>query len=434
MFAFLRKTLAAARTHRRRTFVFLLGLVVIPVGTWLIVKQRREDALLGEAEQAIAAYDLVAARTKLEEFLTNHPDEAKAHFLLGQTARRAEAYELAVKHFQQARKLGWPEVEIDMEMLMLRGQQGDRTVAAALRKLANEKDSPQAPLAAEVLTLQYLQAGDLTAATPLVGAALKRNPNDVPALLSRGILHEKQGDLPAAIADYRKAAELRPDSLGAHLRLADALLASGSPEEAVRAYQAGVRIARTAAVLLGMAKAERKLAHYKLAREALDELLQQSPRNVPAMLERAGVALDAGETDKAEADFRLALQVVPQDPELNRKLADCLKKLGPSRQKEAEKYAADADRYEANRKKVAALTEQLSKRPRDARLRCDIADIFFGEGRDDDGELWLKQAIAADSSYVPAHEALIRYYDRRGATALVDQHRRILAALTKKGD
>jgi tetratricopeptide (TPR) repeat protein len=58
-------------------------------------------------------------------------------------------------------------------------------------------------------------------ALPLFTMALERNPNR-PALahLGRGIASEALGDVQSAYRDYRRAAELEPDSEDARLELA----------------------------------------------------------------------------------------------------------------------------------------------------------------------------------------------------------------------
>jgi tetratricopeptide (TPR) repeat protein len=92
------------------------------------------------------------------------------------------------------------------------------------------------PRAAMQAASQALRKGDYPRARQIYGSVVDRNPNDSEALSGLGDVSRQQGNLGAAIADYRRAIAVNPSYLPALLGLADTEWASGDRAKASRDY------------------------------------------------------------------------------------------------------------------------------------------------------------------------------------------------------
>jgi len=92
--------------------------------------------------------------------------------------------------------------------------------------------NPEAPLAREGLQKVQLlkqRVGDTLVAER---TRLQHDPNNPDAHYRLAKAEERIGDLPGAIRDFQKVAQLRPDSGVAHLDLAELYLVTGDPAAA----------------------------------------------------------------------------------------------------------------------------------------------------------------------------------------------------------
>jgi tetratricopeptide (TPR) repeat protein len=83
---------------------------------------------------------------------------------------------------------------------------------------------------------QALRKGDYPRARQIYGSIVDRNPNDSEALSGLGDVSRQQGNLGAAIADYRRAIAVNPSYLPALLGLADTEWASGDRGKSAHDY------------------------------------------------------------------------------------------------------------------------------------------------------------------------------------------------------
>jgi len=104
------------------------------------------------------------------------------------------------------------------------------------------------------------ELGDDDAARQSYDESLRLNPNQFNAWLGRGLLAEKQGNLPEAIGDLSRSVELRPTPRG-YYQLGRALALAGRSAEALDAYQQALKIA----------------PDFTEAQQAVDALRQQKP-------------------------------------------------------------------------------------------------------------------------------------------------------------
>ena len=169
----------------------------------------------------------------------------------------------------------------------------------------------------------YESAGDLDKAAQLVMTLRADNPTNVPLIYEAYRLHTKlageamlalslvdpesaemhqvighealrYGDFPGAISQYREAIKMNPNLSGIHLELGDALNNSTNP------------------TIKSQAEAEYKLA------------VQLNPQDARALCRLAEVEVDHGDVDKAFADYTRAMQLAPTDIDVQLGLAKVL--------------------------------------------------------------------------------------------------------------
>ena len=155
---------------------------------------------------------------------------------------------------------------------------------AAEAKAAFEELIRQYPNEADLqvfLGLSLLRLRDPQGAVLAIKRAIGLNPNHVDARTLLGYVElEVRGDVAAAIKEYRKVIELRPDSPEAHSNLAVAQKKHGDLDAAVT---------------------------------SLNKALELKPDHVGALTTRGAIFAELGKWSEARRDFEHALKVDPRD-------------------------------------------------------------------------------------------------------------------------
>jgi len=130
------------------------------------------------------------------------------------------------------------------------------------------------------------------------------------------------GDFTAAANLYARASHISPDRPEPYRGLGEAFLGLGKPEEAIKAYQAGIAVAANDPELrLGLGKAYFAIGRADLAISALKEAQTLEPAN-PRILAMLGLASDAvGDHTAAQSYYRNALSIDPADGGIANNLA-----------------------------------------------------------------------------------------------------------------
>jgi Flp pilus assembly protein TadD len=161
--------------------------------------------------------------------------------------------------------------------------------------------------------------GQLEAAIGEYREALRLNSKNDVAHYDLGLALDDKGDLEGAIEEYRRALRLNPGNEDAHNNLGSALYRKGNVDEAISEYREGLRL-----------NPENESAHYNLgialgAKGALDEAIAESraavrlnPNN-PALHYSLAYWLEKqGKREKALAEYRTAFALNPEDPQFKR--------------------------------------------------------------------------------------------------------------------
>jgi predicted Zn-dependent protease len=375
-----------------------------------------------EARKALEARDFTKARDHLNSWLEIRPNNASAHFLAAQAARRDSDLDSAEQHLLACQRLDDILDDVTLEWALLLAQQGKLTeVEEYLRRRASELGPAASPIL-EVLSWEYLKQHRLVDATQYLNAWLVQEPNNDDAWVRKGWIAEHLFDHSGAIEAYSKALEISPLRTNVRLRIGEIFLQRNKPGEAL-GYLQGVHEQRPddPDVVVALARCERQLGNLEEAEKLLDDLLATHPHHSLALSERGMVFLAANKPIQAEELLRRAMQYGPRDRVVLFNLYQCLEKI--DKKEEAAKIKAQLDQNEEDLKRMTQVMQTVLKRPHDPNPRCEAGQIFLRNGFKEDGLHWLGTALQEDPLHQLTHQILADYYDQAGDKELAEKHR-----------
>ncbi|HXE90594.1 MAG TPA: tetratricopeptide repeat protein [Terriglobales bacterium] len=307
------------------------------------------------AEAAIDKQDFPAAERLLLEEAASSPKDYRVWFDLGLVYTATDRRKEAIDAYRKAVD-AQPEVaESNLNLGVLLAAEGNPEAAIFLHSAARLKQAPQS---AEALAHAWMSLGRaLEKDRPAEAVAAYREasllrPRDPEPVISAAAALERQGDLPAAELEFRKALELDPKS-------SDAL------GGLINVYIRGQRLP----------EAEQTLRHY----------LNVDSGNATARLQLSRVLVAQGRTDDAAAELQQMLQAVPDDPAVQRELADLYLKAG--------RYSDAEGLYRA----------LVQKQPNDAALRHALGVILRHEQKYAEAETELVRALSLKPDLAEAY-------------------------------
>jgi tetratricopeptide (TPR) repeat protein len=129
--------------------------------------------------------------------------------------------------------------------------------------------------------------------------AQELNPDQ---LLKQAIDAQQRGDFEAAIQDYRKVLELRPNTVEAKVNLGAALVRVGRFDEAIAMYRSALpSVSQKNSVLMNIALAYYKKGDFENAREQLETVHKAQPNDVRSAILLGDTYLRLGKFDAAVA-------------------------------------------------------------------------------------------------------------------------------------
>jgi len=330
----------------------------------------------GHAEEALAVVEKGLARAPRDEALLG-----LRGILLLDLGRDQDAAPLAT------RLADYSGGEFRVYLFLGRAalQRGENEAAFALleRSLACKPDAiepatvlVQAQLAAGKLRAAIAQAEQLEAVAPELGRKLGAQ-----AWVALGRRHREGGKdiAPLAIDDYRQALAKQPDDLTIAGLLADTLIDLSFTDEARRLIDEHFDAEKNPVdwhYLVGRWHAARfELAE---AQSELDAVLAIDPRNVGALLELAGMAIDDGRDEQARGWLETALQAEPRS-------SRAWMMAGQASEGLHDDAAAEAD-Y----RKACQLSEGNHK------ARYLLGRLLLRTGREAEGQSLLQQVVNDD--------------------------------------
>jgi len=209
---------------------------------------------------------------------------------------------------------------------------GDLDRAAALYRDAVAR-APKSIEALSGLAATLEAQGRRQAALDLLEQAAKATPDFFLPVYAAGKLHDRNGNLDAAIKAYERAFALNPNATGIQERLALACLRNGEPDRAIEAYRVTLAMEYTTFDLFaGISDAFLDKGDFDEACWALDRALMLDASFVNAaqqkLIRAAERFLSQQEWAAAAAGFRAANERKPTDAGARGRLALALAELG----------------------------------------------------------------------------------------------------------
>ncbi|MGA2102514.1 MAG: tetratricopeptide repeat protein [Candidatus Sulfotelmatobacter sp.] len=232
--------------------------------------------------------------------------------------------------------------------------------------------------------------GDSATARPVAHKLLAAHPHDFDFLYLNGILENQEGKYPIARTHLQEAVKLNPDYYNARYNLGVALLELKDPEGAREQFEKALELGATEPeVRFKYATALRNLGQTDKAKEQLKLYQEQIQANEKRALSNSKTAqadkeMESGETEKAIADYREALEATPQDAHLAYKMAMALDKKGD----------AEGER--------AALEEAIKTDPGFALAQNQLGYLDSKDGDSASAEEHFRAAVKAAPAYTQA--------------------------------
>ena len=297
--------------------------------------------------------DYAHAIPELQAALKLDPALWKIQALLGMAQRRTGDFGGSLANLEQVfPKLGEKDIQIEvgMELVELYSGQEQLVKAAGVLDLLRNKY----PTEVGVLYTSYRIYSDLAGESMLSLSLIAPHS----AQMYQVMAHElaRQGQMDAAIRNFREALKLNPSLPGLHFELAEALNASDTQqgkEEAKKEYEAALSVnsfdekseCRLGKIAYQAGDLKASLSHYSRA-------VELQPDDPEANLGLAKDLMDMKESQKAQALLEHAVHLDPTNPEAHFRLATIYRQEGRIADANAE-----LDQYQ----KFRTMKEKLKK-------------------------------------------------------------------------
>ncbi|WP_326523488.1 tetratricopeptide repeat protein [Sphingomonas sp.] len=154
--------------------------------------------------------------------------------------------------------------------------------------------------------------GDDAAALADASTALARDPRSIELLGMRANLYRRLGELDKMLADAAAMATLNPDLAYAHVLSGKLYASEGRHDEARKAFDRALAIEPEAWVYMNRAQSRPRVDRAGRLAD-LDAALKLDPKMVDALVMRARLQADAGDTRDAVATLDRAIALKPED-------------------------------------------------------------------------------------------------------------------------
>ena len=264
----------------------------------------------GHAEYYLGRYEQALA--DLTQCITLKPNEAVAYALRGLSYRKLGKPDLAKADFEKAVNA---EAN-DYAALAIRGRaralvedypKAIEDMSAAI-KIRSDKPSYYFLRASYYLRTKQVDLGIADADKSITG-----EPTNFAYLRLRSQLREAKGDMQGALADMNLAIDLKADSAKLYIDRGALYERMGDTRLAVQDYKTAARLApNLEGTNMRIAKLLRANNDLLGADARLSTVIDNNPKNVSALLQRANVRLDMGLYKQAQSDADAAAMLDPK--------------------------------------------------------------------------------------------------------------------------
>jgi predicted Zn-dependent protease len=345
--------------------------------------------------------------------------------LAAQAARRAGRLDDAETHLLECERLEGEKDAVTLEWALLRVQRGEMGSLESYLKKCVEEGHTDSSLILEALAMGYGSAYDLPRALYSLDLLLKREPNNLHALLWQGHVLGAMNSPSKAIANYRRILELDPERDEARLFLAEYLATRFQAYQEARTHFARLheKKPRDPEVTVGLARCYRQLGDSNKARAILDALPAECQDNTEWLFLRGQLALEGRQLAEAEKWLRRAVARNPYYSTALYTLSQCLEQ-----QNNPQEARTFLDRYTQIRegaKQMEQILEQIATTKGTPALYHEAGRICLQNGQEAEALRWFQGALRLDLSYRPTHTVLAELFERTGKKDLAKAHRKL---------
>ena len=273
------------------------------------------EALFKLTDLKIRTGDGRGAISDLDGFVSDNPGSIRGHELLAAalaaSGRTAEATETFHRLIDVDPERAESHYELGVSL-----QSSDKTAEAIREFEAALALSPAYADPMTQLVLLDLAAGKPAVALERVNQQIARAPQSGPLYDLLGLVQAARNDVAAAEAAYRRAVQLQPSLVDAHVRLAELYDATGRFDPAIAEADTARRLdGRNLRALMALGVGHQQRGDTALAREAYETALGLNPRFAGAANNLAYLLSEQpGQEDKALKFASQARQSAPNDP------------------------------------------------------------------------------------------------------------------------
>ncbi|QDT44197.1 tetratricopeptide repeat protein [Gimesia alba] len=414
---------------RRPSKIIVAGLCVgIVVAGLLWGKSAWINICQWQAERNLQSRDTEQALSWISQAYQADTQNPETLLILARAHRRAHDVEPAIKTLKELFKVAGPSEELRREQWLVEAQVGD--VSNLEQHLAdmlidprgNAQDICETFVNSCVLNYRFRDA------IKIIELWQADFPNDPLPHYYLGRILEHQGDWESSAREFSAALNVSPGHIPSAYNLARVNLSHNQVDAALENYRLCTKYQKDhAAALVGIARCLRMKQDANAARAAL-KTAQQVPESQrlkdfravgdPAyvasnaiLLELGQLELTSGNYKQAVAYLEEALERNPKDRKARLALADAYRGAG-----ELEKAEQQIQIVQKTQKAIKRLDEcfdLLQKDLENADLRAEIGQIFLEHISENQGVVWLKNALYYDPNHQQAKQALADYYAKQ---------------------
>ncbi|WP_162601133.1 tetratricopeptide repeat protein [Occallatibacter savannae] len=280
------------------------------------------DPSLADAEASIASSDWKAASTKLDAYLANHANDARALFDAGYVADHQDQLDRAAGFYRQSIEADHNSFESHLALGLLLARQGKRDEAHTELSTATTLNPGQAGSELKATAWRNLARldkpgpdgeGNAKLASDELLEALKLSPGTPADTLLAADLAEDTGDHQAAEKAYRRVLAGDPKSVGANSGLAHVLIEAKQYPEAEKLVRSALQQEPDNPVLNAQLATVLAAQNNSDALPLLQKLHTAHPDNLAITSMLADVLAEAGDLAGSDKLYTALLAKNPDD-------------------------------------------------------------------------------------------------------------------------